>query len=97
MMVTNPDYEGMAVFTPVINGEKLPLKIISTWLSCMDRLTVFVMVVIIVFSIIFVGAGGNLVAIQASRMSTFFHYWSASEDHPVRLTGSCLDVFCSSG
>ncbi|CAF96937.1 unnamed protein product, partial [Tetraodon nigroviridis] len=61
MTVSNPDYEGMAVFTPVING-----------------------------------AGGNLVAIQASRMSTFLHYWSAPEDHLFKLTGSCLDVFCSS-
>uniref|UniRef100_A0A674P334 Solute carrier family 41 member n=1 Tax=Takifugu rubripes TaxID=31033 RepID=A0A674P334_TAKRU len=43
MTVSNPDYEGMAVFTPVING-----------------------------------AGGNLVAVQASRMSTFLHYWSMS-------------------
>lgn len=48
MTVSNPDYEGMAVFTPVINGEKL-LKIISTWLSCMDRLTGSVMVLIMSF------------------------------------------------
>uniref|UniRef100_A0A674MZD8 Solute carrier family 41 member n=1 Tax=Takifugu rubripes TaxID=31033 RepID=A0A674MZD8_TAKRU len=60
MTVSNPDYEGMAVFTPVING-----------------------------------AGGNLVAVQASRMSTFLHYWSAPGDLPLKLTGNCLDVFCS--
>ncbi|XP_034962376.2 solute carrier family 41 member 3 isoform X1 [Zootoca vivipara] len=39
--ITNPDFEGIAVFTPVING-----------------------------------VGGNLVAIQASRISTFLHLWS---------------------
>nr|XP_020670815.1 solute carrier family 41 member 3 isoform X1 [Pogona vitticeps]XP_020670816.1 solute carrier family 41 member 3 isoform X1 [Pogona vitticeps] len=39
--ITNPNFEGMAVFTPVING-----------------------------------VGGNLVAIQASRISTFLHFWS---------------------
>ncbi|NXU36223.1 S41A3 protein, partial [Drymodes brunneopygia] len=39
--VTDPNFEGMAVFTPVING-----------------------------------VGGNLVAIQASRISTFLHFWS---------------------
>ncbi|TNM89252.1 hypothetical protein fugu_005507 [Takifugu bimaculatus] len=61
MTVSDPDYEGMAVFTPVING-----------------------------------AGGNLVAVQASRMSTFLHYWSAPGDLPLKLTGNCLDVFCSS-
>ncbi|NP_001292531.1 solute carrier family 41 member 3 [Takifugu rubripes] len=60
MTVSDPDYEGMAVFTPVING-----------------------------------AGGNLVAVQASRMSTFLHYWSAPGDLPLKLTGNCLDVFCS--
>ncbi|XP_028261732.1 solute carrier family 41 member 1-like [Parambassis ranga] len=38
--VSNPNFEGMAVFTPVING-----------------------------------VGGNLVVIQASRMSTYLHYW----------------------
>ncbi|KAM6468604.1 solute carrier family 41 member 3 isoform 1-T1 [Liasis olivaceus] len=39
--ITNPNFEGIAVFTPVING-----------------------------------VGGNLVAIQASRISTFLHFWS---------------------
>uniref|UniRef100_A0A6J0VGZ0 Solute carrier family 41 member n=2 Tax=Pogona vitticeps TaxID=103695 RepID=A0A6J0VGZ0_9SAUR len=39
--ITNPNFEGMAVFTPVING-----------------------------------VGGNLVAIQASHISTFLHFWS---------------------
>ncbi|KAH0630179.1 hypothetical protein JD844_012886 [Phrynosoma platyrhinos] len=39
--ITNPNFQGMAVFTPVING-----------------------------------VGGNLVAIQASRISTFLHFWS---------------------
>ncbi|XP_032996969.1 solute carrier family 41 member 3 isoform X3 [Lacerta agilis] len=39
--ITNPNFEGIAIFTPVING-----------------------------------VGGNLVAIQASRISTFLHLWS---------------------
>uniref|UniRef100_A0A8C5H1C0 Solute carrier family 41 member n=1 Tax=Gouania willdenowi TaxID=441366 RepID=A0A8C5H1C0_GOUWI len=39
--VSDPNFEGMAVFTPVING-----------------------------------VGGNLVAIQASRISTYLHFWS---------------------
>ncbi|XP_008103509.1 solute carrier family 41 member 3 isoform X3 [Anolis carolinensis] len=39
--ITDPNFQGMAVFTPVING-----------------------------------VGGNLVAIQASRISTFLHFWS---------------------
>lgn len=39
--VSDPKFEGMAVFTPVING-----------------------------------VGGNLVAIQASRISTYLHFWS---------------------
>ncbi|XP_053233990.1 solute carrier family 41 member 3 isoform X3 [Podarcis raffonei] len=39
--ITNPNFEGIAIFTPVING-----------------------------------VGGNLVAIQASRISTFLHFWS---------------------
>ncbi|XP_077781103.1 solute carrier family 41 member 3 isoform X2 [Podarcis muralis] len=39
--ITDPNFEGIAIFTPVING-----------------------------------VGGNLVAIQASRISTFLHFWS---------------------
>lgn len=39
--VSDPKFEGMAVFTPVING-----------------------------------VGGNLVAIQSSRISTYLHFWS---------------------
>uniref|UniRef100_A0A8C5ADP5 Solute carrier family 41 member n=1 Tax=Gadus morhua TaxID=8049 RepID=A0A8C5ADP5_GADMO len=39
--VSDPNFKGMAVFTPVING-----------------------------------VGGNLVAIQASRISTYLHFWS---------------------
>ncbi|KAG7243019.1 hypothetical protein INR49_016785 [Caranx melampygus] len=62
--VSNPDFEGMAVFTPVING-----------------------------------VGGNLVAIQASRMSTYLHYWSVPGALPFKMSGSCLGpcaTFCSS-
>ncbi|XP_024866736.1 solute carrier family 41 member 1 isoform X2 [Kryptolebias marmoratus] len=62
--VSNPNFEGMAVFTPVING-----------------------------------VGGNIVAIQASRMSTYCHYWSVPGALPVKLRASCpgpCATFCSS-
>ncbi|KAL0977863.1 hypothetical protein UPYG_G00162330 [Umbra pygmaea] len=63
--VSNPNFEGMAVFTPVLNG-----------------------------------VGGNLVAIQASRISTYFHYWSTPGTLPCKMTqpwpDPCL-TFCSSG
>ncbi|KAM9361783.1 solute carrier family 41 member 3-like [Symphorus nematophorus] len=62
--VSNPNYEGMAVFTPVING-----------------------------------VGGNLVAIQASRMSTYLHYWSVPGALPFKMSGTCpgpCATFCSS-
>ncbi|CAK6958753.1 solute carrier family 41 member 3-like [Scomber scombrus] len=62
--VSNPNFEGMAVFTPVING-----------------------------------VGGNLVAIQASRMSTYLHYWSTPGALPSKISmsgpGPCA-TFCSS-
>ncbi|KAM3621147.1 uncharacterized protein V6R79_006759 [Siganus canaliculatus] len=62
--VSNPNYEGMAVFTPVING-----------------------------------AGGNLVAIQASRMSTYLHYFSVPGALPFKVNGCgpgpCA-TFCTS-
>uniref|UniRef100_A0A8C5Q0I0 Solute carrier family 41 member n=1 Tax=Leptobrachium leishanense TaxID=445787 RepID=A0A8C5Q0I0_9ANUR len=48
--VTDPKFEGMAVFTPVING-----------------------------------VAGNLVAIQASRISTFLHYWSVPGVLPYKM------------
>uniref|UniRef100_A0A4W4F7J3 Solute carrier family 41 member n=2 Tax=Electrophorus electricus TaxID=8005 RepID=A0A4W4F7J3_ELEEL len=48
--VSDPNYEGMAVFTPVING-----------------------------------VGGNLVAIQASRLSTYLHYWAVPGILPHRM------------
>ncbi|XP_005025150.1 solute carrier family 41 member 3 isoform X4 [Anas acuta] len=48
--VTDPKFEGMAVFTPVING-----------------------------------VGGNLVAIQASRISTFLHFWSMPGVLPYKM------------
>ncbi|KAM7423146.1 hypothetical protein PAMA_010934 [Pampus argenteus] len=62
--VSNPNFEGMAVFTPVING-----------------------------------VGGNLVAIQASRMSTYLHYWSAPGALPFKMSTHCpgpCATFCSS-
>lgn len=61
--MSNPNYEGMAVFTPVING-----------------------------------VGGNLVAIQASRMSTYLHCWSAPGTLPSKMNGNCprpCATFCS--
>ncbi|XP_061537072.1 solute carrier family 41 member 1-like [Phycodurus eques] len=48
--VSNSNFEGMAVFTPVING-----------------------------------AGGNLVAIQASRLSTYLHLWSIPGVLPYKM------------
>ncbi|XP_069062378.1 solute carrier family 41 member 3 isoform X2 [Pleurodeles waltl] len=48
--VTDPNFEGMAVFTPVING-----------------------------------VAGNLVAIQASRISTFLHFWSMPGVLPYKM------------
>uniref|UniRef100_A0AAY4BU83 Solute carrier family 41 member n=2 Tax=Denticeps clupeoides TaxID=299321 RepID=A0AAY4BU83_9TELE len=48
--VSDPNFEGMAAFTPVING-----------------------------------VGGNLVAIQASRVSTFLHFWSVPGVLPYKM------------
>ncbi|XP_028680515.1 solute carrier family 41 member 1 isoform X2 [Erpetoichthys calabaricus] len=48
--VSDPDFEGIAVFTPVING-----------------------------------VGGNLVAIQASRISTYLHFWSVPGVLPSKM------------
>ncbi|XP_066474587.1 solute carrier family 41 member 3 isoform X1 [Tiliqua scincoides] len=52
--MTNPNFRGMAVFTPVING-----------------------------------VGGNLVAIQASRISTFLHFWSMPGVLPYKMRQHC--------
>ncbi|KAM9855672.1 solute carrier family 41 member 1 [Aulostomus maculatus] len=63
--VSDPNFEGMAVFTPVING-----------------------------------VGGNLVAIQASRISTYLHFWSIPGVLPYKMRqhwpNPCI-TFCSSG
>ncbi|XP_061731526.1 solute carrier family 41 member 1-like isoform X1 [Nerophis ophidion] len=62
--VSDPNFEGMAVFTPLING-----------------------------------VGGNLVAIQASRMSTYLHCWSVPGALPFKTTMKCPGpggTFCSS-
>ncbi|KAK3547760.1 hypothetical protein QTP86_029152 [Hemibagrus guttatus] len=48
--VSDPNFKGMAVFTPVING-----------------------------------VGGNLVAIQASRISTYLHFWSVPGVLPYKM------------
>ncbi|XP_051932956.1 solute carrier family 41 member 1-like isoform X2 [Hippocampus zosterae] len=58
--LSNPNFEGMAVFTPVING-----------------------------------VGGNLVAIQASRMSTYLHYWSIPGALPFKITTDCPGPFAT--
>uniref|UniRef100_A0AAZ1X518 Solute carrier family 41 member n=1 Tax=Oreochromis aureus TaxID=47969 RepID=A0AAZ1X518_OREAU len=59
--VSNPNFEGMAVFTPVING-----------------------------------VGGNLVAIQASRMSTYLHYWSVPGALPFKMSEKCPGPYVNS-
>ncbi|XP_006017844.1 solute carrier family 41 member 3 isoform X2 [Alligator sinensis] len=56
--VSDPKFEGMAVFTPVING-----------------------------------VGGNLVAIQASRISTFLHFWSSPGVLPHKMRQSWPNPF----
>ncbi|XP_006631154.1 solute carrier family 41 member 1 isoform X1 [Lepisosteus oculatus] len=62
--VTDPNFEGMAVFTPVING-----------------------------------VGGNLVAIQASRISTYLHFWSMPGVLPYKMRqhwpNPCITFFYS--
>ncbi|XP_051804285.1 solute carrier family 41 member 3-like isoform X2 [Acanthochromis polyacanthus] len=45
------------------------------------------------------GVGGNLVAIQASRMSTYLHYWSVPGALPDKMNANCpgpCATFCSS-
>lgn len=47
-----------------------------------------------------VGVGGNLVAIQASRMSTYLHYWGVPGALPFKMNVNCpgpFATFCSSG
>ncbi|XP_076132311.1 solute carrier family 41 member 1 isoform X1 [Alosa pseudoharengus] len=62
--VSDPKFEGMAVFTPVING-----------------------------------VGGNLVAIQASRISTYLHFWSVPGVLPYKMRqhwpNPCITFFSS--
>uniref|UniRef100_A0A8C6U597 Solute carrier family 41 member n=1 Tax=Neogobius melanostomus TaxID=47308 RepID=A0A8C6U597_9GOBI len=63
--VSDPNFKGMAVFTPVING-----------------------------------VAGNLVAIQASRISTYLHFWSIPGVLPYQMRQhwpSPLITFFSSG
>ncbi|KAL2090599.1 hypothetical protein ACEWY4_012862 [Coilia grayii] len=63
--MSDPNYEGMAVFTPVING-----------------------------------VGGNLVGIQASRISTYLHFWSVPGVLPHKMRQRWPDpcvTFCTSG
>ncbi|XP_074499105.1 solute carrier family 41 member 1-like isoform X1 [Sebastes fasciatus] len=62
--VSDPNFKGMAVFTPVING-----------------------------------VGGNLVAIQASRISTYLHFWSIPGVLPYKMRqhwpNPCITFFSS--
>ncbi|XP_034287430.1 solute carrier family 41 member 3 isoform X3 [Pantherophis guttatus] len=62
--VAKPNFEGIAVFVPVING-----------------------------------VGGNLVAIQASRISTFLHFWSMPGVLPQKMRqhwpNPCTTFFAS--
>ncbi|XP_031423864.1 solute carrier family 41 member 1-like isoform X2 [Clupea harengus] len=63
--ISDPNYEGMAVFTPVMNG-----------------------------------VGGNLVGIQASRISTYLHFWSVPGVLPHEMRQHWPDpcmTFCMSG
>uniref|UniRef100_A0AAZ3QKU2 Solute carrier family 41 member n=1 Tax=Oncorhynchus tshawytscha TaxID=74940 RepID=A0AAZ3QKU2_ONCTS len=60
--VSDPNFEGMAVFTPVING-----------------------------------VGGNLVAIQASRISTYLHFWSMPGVLPYKMRQHWPIAFVSPG
>lgn len=57
------------------------------------------MLILIPF-LVHIGVGGNLVAIQASRMSTYLHYWSTPGALPFKMgmngPGPC-STFCSSG
>lgn len=64
-MITDPRFQGMAVFTPVING-----------------------------------VGGNLVAIQASRISTYLHQSSIPGELPQGMKDLCptvCQIFLRSG
>ncbi|XP_033942179.1 solute carrier family 41 member 3-like isoform X2 [Pseudochaenichthys georgianus] len=62
--VSDPNFKGMAVFTPVMNG-----------------------------------VGGNLVAIQASRISTYLHFWSIPGVLPYKMRqhwpNPCITFFSS--
>uniref|UniRef100_A0A3Q2PRQ0 Solute carrier family 41 member n=1 Tax=Fundulus heteroclitus TaxID=8078 RepID=A0A3Q2PRQ0_FUNHE len=62
--VSDPNFKGMAVFTPVMNG-----------------------------------VGGNLVAIQASRISTYLHFWSIPGVLPSKMSqhwpNPCVTFFSS--
>ncbi|XP_029287596.1 solute carrier family 41 member 1-like isoform X2 [Cottoperca gobio] len=62
--VSNANFEGMALFTPIVYS-----------------------------------VGGNLVAIQASRMSTYLHYWSVPGALPPVMSENCpgpCATLCSS-
>lgn len=73
--VTNPNFAGMAVFTPVINGEE------SLNLYMYERVFLYGAQYSNIELVLFCstlcvrvsGVGGNLVAVQASRISTYLH------------------------
>lgn len=76
--------------------------------SSLENALVFIIVLFLVLSnfyhgihfYVYSGVGGNLVAIQASRMSTYLHYWSVPGALPFKMNGNCpgpCATFCSSG
>lgn len=90
--VTNPNFVGMAVFTPVINGKETSRKSCSNrapcghcsaasqsgteWLRSDDVLCLS-------------GVGGNLVAVQASRISTYLHINGVPMGDPNPTSRKC--------
>uniref|UniRef100_A0ACB8EHK2 Uncharacterized protein n=1 Tax=Sphaerodactylus townsendi TaxID=933632 RepID=A0ACB8EHK2_9SAUR len=84
--VTKPNFEGMAVFTPVINEQHdktRQLKAYGKSVSYSARGDGLVLKEIEESSRN--GVGGNLVAIQASRISTFLHFWSMPGVLPYKM------------
>lgn len=90
--VTNPNFVGMAVFTPVINGKETSRRSCSNtascghcsaasqsgteWLRSDDVLCLS-------------GVGGNLVAVQASRISTYLHINGVPMGDPNPTSRKC--------
>ncbi|ELK37216.1 Solute carrier family 41 member 1 [Myotis davidii] len=111
--VSDPNFAGMAVFTPVINGTHTPLLEKSGSLSRQIRLCPFLRTQPHQGRMSLPhlqsggmreledswngGVGGNLVAVQASRISTFLHMngmpGENSEQAPRRCPSPCTTFF----